>query len=130
MDEYVDPELKRALKRQAKADKARQAQDDAVVQSLMATPAGRAWMRAKLERCHIFSITFAGEKTHTSAFADGERNVGLILFSDIMRACPEMYIQMMKDESYGGRTRDKLDPDDDRNWDGDQWIGDGPAPDQ
>lgn len=126
-----DAELKRQQRRQAKADREAKARNDAVFQGIMAHPGSRAWMHELLTMCHIFAPSFAGEQTHRTAFAEGERNIGLILLAGIMAACPEAYIQMMG-EANGGRPdtpRDKSDPDDDRNYDaGGQWIGDGDGP--
>src|SRR5882672_9145506 len=93
-DEWIDPELARAQKRESKAAKARAAQDDAAIQSIMASPGGRAWIQDLLEVCGVFRTTFTGEALQ-SAFNEGNRNVGLRILAAIMRACPDAYIQMM-----------------------------------
>jgi hypothetical protein len=125
-DDFLDPELARAQKREAKNAKARQAQDDAVVQSIMASPGGRAWMLDQLEFCAVFHTTFTGDAL-SSAFKEGHRTVGLRLLAGIMRACPDAYIQMMKESTDGRRPDlDRSDRDDDRNYDASgRWIGDG-----
>lgn len=123
----LTPEERREAKRQVKAQKAQEAEDNAVVQSIMAAPPGRAWIRRRLEICQVFHSTFTGEAL-ASAFNEGRRSVGLMILADIMQACPEQYVRMMQD---GGRTdhpHSRSDPDDERNWDGDNWIGDGDAP--
>src|SRR6266852_7411539 len=123
-DEYeLSPEEKREAKRQAKAAKVQEAEENAVVQGIMSTPGGRAWMRSKLEVCQIFHSTFTGEAV-SGAFNEGRRTVGLMLLAELMRACPEQYIRMMGEQS--ARRDDEWNPDDERNWDGDQWIGAGP----
>jgi hypothetical protein len=125
-DEFLDPELARAQKREAKAAKAKRAQDDAVVQSLMSSPAGRAWMLSHLEICSIFGTTFTGDALR-SAFAEGRREIGLRLLADIMHAAPDAYIQMMKESTDGRRSDlDRSDRDNDANYDASgRWIGDG-----
>src|SRR5258707_13595244 len=87
-DEFIDPELARAQKRESKAAKAKAAQDDAAVQSIMASPGGRAWMLDQLEFCTVFHTTFTGDAL-SSAFKEGRRTVGLRLLAGIMRACPD-----------------------------------------
>lgn len=113
-----------------KAAKARQAEDDAVIQSLMSSVAGRQWMHDMLQSCHVFGSSFTGEAMGT-AFREGERNIGLILLTAIMRAHPDAYVQMMKEQNDGGRqpTLDRRDIDDERNYDeSGRWIGDGEQP--
>ena len=131
-DDFIDPELSRWQKREAKAARARQAQDDTVVQSLMSSEAGRGWVRNLLDACGIFRSTFTGEALQ-SAFNEGQRNVGLRILADVMRACPDAYIQMMREQN-GRRTEpvlDRTDHDDDRNFDSaGRWIGDGEGPDE
>jgi len=130
-DPYLTPEERRHLRRQEKEARAKEAQDDAVVQSLMSTPAGRAWVRELLEQCHVFHASFTGEALG-SAFREGERSIGLRLLAAVMRAHPEAYVQMMKESNYGGpAVLDRRDFDDPRNYDdGGRWIGDGDGPDE
>jgi len=125
-DEFLDPELARAQKREAKTAKAKAAQDYASVQSIMASLGGRSWMRDQLEFCAVFHTTFTGDAL-SSAFNEGRRTVGLRLLDYVMQACPDAYIQMMK-ESTNVRSPDldRSDRDDDRNYDASgRWIGDG-----
>ncbi len=122
-DEFLDPAEERHKRREAKAFKARQAQDDAVIQSLMAAPGGRAWMHYYLDFCTIFHTSF-DPNPYVMAYNEGRRNVGLRLLADIMRACPEYYIQMMSEHSKVEPTLDRHDIDDERNYDeAGRWIG-------
>lgn len=125
-DEWIDPELARAQKREAKTARAKAAQDDAAVQSIMASPGGRAWMHDYLDLCAVFHTSF-DQNPHVMAFNEGRRNVGLRLLAGIMRACPDAYIQMMKESADGRRTDpDRSDRDNDANYDASgRWIGDG-----
>lgn len=125
-DDFLDPELARAQKREAKTAKARSAQDDAVVQALMSSVGGRAWMRDLLEFCACF-VPIASENPYFTYLNEGRRNVGLRLLADVMRACPDAYIQMMKESADGRRSDlDRSDRDADANYDASgRWIGDG-----
>jgi hypothetical protein len=125
-DDWVDPELARAQKREAKTAKAKAAQDDSVVQSIMASVGGRAWMLDQMEFCTVFHTTFTGEALG-SAFNEGRRTVGLRMLAGIMRAAPGAYIQMMKEQNdVRSPSLDRSDRDDDANYDASgRWIGDG-----
>lgn len=76
-----------------------------IVTGIMSLPAGRAWMLERLEQAHIFSSSFNGNALHM-AFAEGERNVGLQLLNDIMFACPDYYITMMRERNERDAIRD------------------------
>jgi hypothetical protein len=85
----------RHLEKQAKlAD----AQRRAVITSLMSTTFGREWMWDKLSECHMFVTTFNGDALQ-SAFMEGQRAIGLSMLSDIMIACPDQYIQAMRESN-------------------------------
>ena len=133
-DDYSTPEERRALRRAEKAARAKEAQDNSVIVSLMAGEAGREWMRDLLGVCAIFRTTFTGDALK-SAFNEGQRNIGLMLLAGIMRACPDAYVQMMKEQDNASRRDsrrpvDRYDPDDERNYDdAGRWIGEGDGPD-
>ncbi len=98
------PDVKAAAKLAKLADLQRQE----VISSLMSTVPGRQWMLERLERTHVFSVSFNGDSLR-SAFAEGERNVGLQDLNDIMRFCPDKYLLMMqernqRDLSHAGST--------------------------
>ena len=63
---------------------------------LMGSRQGRRIMHRVLDRAGIFRTSFTGNSE--TFFREGERNVGLILFNQIMVACPESFTQMMKDQ--------------------------------
>jgi hypothetical protein len=58
-----------------------------------------------LEFCHIFSTTFTPSPT-SAAFNEGQRNVGLRLLNDIMSACPDHYVLMMRERNERDAARD------------------------
>lgn len=64
--------------------------------SAMSIPQGRAWFYDLLERCHLFNQPPVFE-TNKDYFAFGERNIGTQIFDDILRNCPDDYIQMMRE---------------------------------
>jgi len=90
-----DPEQVAAKRRSA--GKKRKASED-VVHTIMSTQAGREWMRTILDSCHSFSTSFTGEP-FSMAFKEGERNIGLMLTAQIMRAAPDEFIMMLKEHN-------------------------------
>lgn len=119
-DDYSTPEERSLARKAAKADKERLAQENAVISGIMATPGGRAWMHDYLAFCAVFGSTYTGEAL-SSAFQEGRRAVGLRLLADVMRACPDMYIQMMREQEDGGRSSN-TDPRDE--WGDTTFTGD------
>jgi hypothetical protein len=67
-----------------------------VINGIMSVANGREWMFDVLSRCHVFASSFTRDSL-TTAFVEGERNVGLQIFNDIMQICPEQFIQMMRE---------------------------------
>ncbi len=94
-------QIRAALKR-SKADRAL---DDGVLLALMTTQQGRAWMWRMIGRCHAFRTPYTGENNATN-FQLGEQNIGLELIADLLRACPDQFIFMMREANDGGRTDD------------------------
>lgn len=72
--------------------------NQSVVVSLMSTPDGRRYIWDKLELAHIFSTTFSTDALQM-AFNEGQRNQGLQLLADIIRWCPDQYIQAMRESN-------------------------------
>lgn len=95
MTEYNASDTKH-IRRAAKAAKLAEADRRTVVYTLMATPAGRAWMHDTLAYCHCFHTTFTGEAL-SGAYREGQRDVGLHLLLDVMRWAPDQYIHMMRE---------------------------------
>lgn len=67
-----------------------------VVAQLCSTTSGREWIWNKLEAAHIFHTSY-NENPIAMAFAEGERNQGLQLLGDVMAACPEQFLEMMRE---------------------------------
>jgi hypothetical protein len=87
-----------------------------VLVSIMGTIAGREWMCALLERCHVFASSFS-DNAGAMAFAEGERNIGLQLLNGIMAACPAQYVLMMGERNERRQSRPGRDPEDDNGGD-------------
>jgi hypothetical protein len=90
-----DPEQVAAKRRSAGK---KRKQDDGVVKSIMASQAGRAWMHSLLGSCHCFSMSFTGEAL-SSAFKEGERNIGNMMIASIMKTASEEFILMLKEHN-------------------------------
>lgn len=113
------------------------------LKAAMTVPQGRQWFHDLLEACHLFSDPFTGDPLR-EAYSKGERNVGLLIYSEIVTHCPDDFIKMMK-EAHGRRierdTRDNRSSDPasvgertdspDAGWDPDRSVdytaGDDPA---
>jgi len=73
-----------------------------VVANLLSHPQGRNWMWDLLEGAHMFRPSFIPGDPHASAFAEGERNIGLKLLADIMIAAPDAFTLMLKENNKRG----------------------------
>ena len=87
---------RKSVRRQEKQAEIRMAQRAAVVRDVMSTTQGREWIWFILSECHIFSTTFTGDAL-TSAFCEGERNIGQRILNTITDVCPDQYIQAMRE---------------------------------
>jgi len=81
----------------AKALALKAAQDKRVIRELLSTPIGRNWTWHLLEQCHMLSTSFAEEPT-VMAFREGERNIGLRLWSQIQQDAPELLLTMLAEK--------------------------------
>lgn len=73
----------------------------AYLKAAMTVVQGRRWFHDLLESCHLFADPFTGDPLR-EAYTKGERNVGLLIYSDIVAHCPDDFIKMMK-EAHGRR---------------------------
>jgi len=69
---------------------------DALFRRIMETREGRGWVHALLESAHVWRSSFALDAL-AMAFAEGERNIGLHVLADLMRAAPDQYLVMVKE---------------------------------
>lgn len=105
MTEY-NAASRRHIREAEKAQKAFEQERAVVVASIMEHKGGRAWMLSILETCHIFSSSFTNNALST-AFKEGERNIGIKLLASIMQASPDNYILMMREEDERQRTAER-----------------------
>ena len=66
------------------------------VREVLSTRGGRRFLWRYLGLCHMYSSSFTGDPI-TTAFKEGERNVGLKIQADINEADPEKILLMMKE---------------------------------
>ncbi|MDW7517184.1 hypothetical protein RY897_18545 [Klebsiella pneumoniae] len=62
------------------------------------TEHGRRFIWCLIEQAGVWRTTYTGEAL-SAAFAEGKRNTGLKVFSDVMEACPDQYLAMAKEAS-------------------------------
>ena len=72
--------------------------NEGVVYTIMSTPEGRAWMHSILDSCHCFNTSFTGEAL-SMAFKEGERNIGLMITSQIMKTSPNEFVLMLTEQN-------------------------------
>ena len=87
-------DVREAQKRQRVEDQQRRE----IVTGIMSLPPGRKWVCDILEACHVFATSYADVGLRM-AFMEGQREVGLRLLVDIMGACPDQYITMMRERN-------------------------------
>lgn len=81
--------------RNKRAKKA-QLEQDAAISALMQHPQTRSWMYQLLSWCGMYQSSF-DRSALSMAFNEGARNVGLRVTSEIMRVCPDSYVQMIRE---------------------------------
>jgi hypothetical protein len=89
---------RRDVKAAEKAAKVADQQRKEVVNGIMSVAPGRSWICDILESCHIFATSFS-DRGLRMAFMEGQREVGIRLLTDIMGACPDQYITMMRERN-------------------------------
>ena len=87
-------DIRKAEKEAAKAEALRLA----FLRNAMSTLEGRAWFLHLLSTCHLFADPFTGDAL-IEAYSKGERNIGLQIYADIVRECPNFFILMMQEET-------------------------------
>lgn len=96
------------VRKMERAAKVRLSALDKMTQAIMGMPQGRAWVWHFLSQTHMFASAFDPNPT-TMAFKVGEQNVGLQMMATIQAACPELYLQMTKENSNAGRRNPQPD---------------------
>jgi hypothetical protein len=91
-----------AVKAKQKTARLREEANKKVLRQLMGSNEGRAWTYELLALCHVYQSAFSTNAL-SMACAEGERNIGLRILSELMQACPDRYIEMLK-EANGERS--------------------------
>jgi hypothetical protein len=95
MSDIFDPDKEKAREGRRRSRAASREMDLALI-SIMESTLGRKWIWYQLSTLGVFHSPF-GSDVYMSYFAGGEKNVGLRLFADLMRVCPNLYLIMAKE---------------------------------
>ncbi len=84
--------------REAQLEKLRllQLQNDDDLRLIMSHESGRRWMYRQIDRAGMFRSSFVESRQGTD-FREGMRNIALMLWSDLQRACPGELLRMQKE---------------------------------
>lgn len=88
----VDEEARRA-------QEIRQLLKDEFLRSSLEDQRGRLFFWDQLTACHMFENRFFPGQSDATAFALGERNIGLSLLAEIMRISPRAYVMMAEENA-------------------------------
>lgn len=64
--------------------------------AVMQTPAGRRYIWRLLEHARVFGSSYAHQSNQTF-FREGQRNMGLWIFDELLKASPELFLTMQKE---------------------------------
>ena len=76
----------------------------------MGTKQGRAWFHNLLAACSIFDGSFSGDAL-LEAFTKGQRNIGLMIYNDIVGHCPDHFVTMMNEANIKEIANDRRNDD-------------------
>lgn len=103
MLEEVEPfDVNREIAEQDRADEAGKLKrliEDTDFEWLMSRKQGRRIVWRLLDLAGVFRLSYAGEATHATAFAEGSRQIGNVLLADIHRLCPQRYQDMVTEQT-------------------------------
>lgn len=110
--EDSDFRIKDELKQKLDQSKRDAITDKVVLGSLMAHADGRRWIYLLLSRCHMFESTILfdgvgglGSGHARTAFQEGERAIGLAIFSILTSQFPEEFIELLFENQSKGKDR-------------------------
>ncbi len=98
------------IRRYEKAAKLRETNRINYIVAAMSTEAGRTWFYNFLSDCHCFQEPWTGDALQ-EAKLKGERTIGLSVYNDIVRHCPNYFLEMMKEANIAEQVNDRLDSD-------------------
>ena len=110
-------DIRRAEKHAAEVDRAR----IEFIIAALSSKQGRAYFHTLLSACSIFDGSFSGDAL-LEAFIKGQRNIGLMIYNDIVTHCPNQFVMMMNEANIQEQVNDRrseldLDPDSDSDLD-------------
>tara|TARA_R110000803_G_scaffold154638_7_gene219443 strand:+ start:160 stop:486 length:327 start_codon:yes stop_codon:yes gene_type:complete len=94
----IPSQEKGRAKKQAQA-KIDQDSESADIKWLMGSKRGRRIIWRLLEQAGVFRLSF-NTNAMAMSFAEGNRNYGLTILSQIHELCPELYPTMIKEQTY------------------------------
>ena len=71
--------------------------DDDNLKSVMKTIEGRKFVWELLDNAQILQLAYAGEQTHVTAFNEGRKYIGALIFAQLQEVCPDLYLRMVKE---------------------------------
>lgn len=93
------------------------------VVAAMSTKQGRVYFHTLLSACSIFDGSFSGDAL-VEAFTKGQRNIGLMIYNDIVTHCPDEFVMMMKEATIQEVINDRRnEPDPDELGSGEEFDG-------
>lgn len=102
-DPFNPEQSKEDARRESFVQHAQHAED---IKRLMSEAWGRRLMWEWLEFCGVYRLSFTGQAPRTD-FAEGTRNVGLMLLSSIMQHSPETWL-LMHNEAQAAKLERKV----------------------
>ena len=71
--------------------------NDDDLKAVMCIPSGRRFVWSLLDNAQVFQTAFAGEQTHYTAFNEGKKYQGTLLFAQLQEVCPDLYLRMISE---------------------------------
>lgn len=99
MPKIETPEQLKTAKERERSRRLRELRD---VFEVMSTEAGRRFVWRLLGECRVFLSTY-DEQPVASYYKQGRRAVGLVVYNDVLEACPELFWDM-QDENISKET--------------------------
>lgn len=77
------------------------------IRAILATPGGRRFIwRLLHDRIGILRGSFFGGDTHSAAYSEGRRSVGLELLADMQATDPNGYVEMVVEAADAARAKE------------------------
>ena len=85
------------------------------IKEIASSRGGRRFLWRLFSQCNVFSTTFSSDP-YSTAFNEGQRNIGLIVLNDMMQAAPEKFVTAQRgakerEERYGRQLAGLSDSD-------------------